>query len=113
MDEPCPECGGSGEKVYASTSTFMGGIGGSAMTTDWCDKCWGTGLKHRKDPDLREMGIRNGKVIREYKKRAKATGNIAGYKRFVDYVVNERGLVSVRKAAKIIDCNLDDICEGI
>ena len=40
---PCAECGGSGYRLYASTATWRGGIGGQAMTTDVCDKCWGSG----------------------------------------------------------------------
>lgn len=42
-DEPCKACGGSGVRVYGSTSTWRGGIGGQMMTNDICDKCWGSG----------------------------------------------------------------------
>ena len=41
--EPCADCGGAGVKMYESTSTWRGGIGGAAMTNDVCDKCWGSG----------------------------------------------------------------------
>lgn len=47
VDYPCEECQGSGKKVYGSTATFWGGIGGAAMTTSVCDKCWGSGDKYR------------------------------------------------------------------
>ena len=39
----CEECGGSGYRVYDSTATWREGAGGSTMTTDVCDKCWGSG----------------------------------------------------------------------
>lgn len=44
---PCEECQGTGKKTYGSTATFWGGIGGAAMTTSVCDKCWGSGEKHQ------------------------------------------------------------------
>lgn len=37
--EECPECGGSGWIVYGSTATYMGGIGGAAMTPGACNVC--------------------------------------------------------------------------
>lgn len=49
----CEACHGSGKRVYGSTSTWMGGIGGAAMTTDVCDRCWGSGTQGRKGADLR------------------------------------------------------------
>jgi len=45
-DAVCPDCGGSGCKTYGSTSTWRGGIGGQAMTSGVCDKCWGSGKKN-------------------------------------------------------------------
>lgn len=42
-DAACPQCSGSGIKLYGSTATWRGGIGGAAMTNDVCDKCWGSG----------------------------------------------------------------------
>lgn len=41
--EECPECGGSGTKAYGSTATWHGGIGGQAITSGVCDRCWGSG----------------------------------------------------------------------
>jgi hypothetical protein len=35
----------------------MGGIGGAALTSGVCDKCWGTGRTDQKGADL--MAIRN------------------------------------------------------
>lgn len=55
VDTPCKRCGGSGRTVYSNTSTWHGGIGGSAMTDDVCCWCWGTGDEHRKGADLRRM----------------------------------------------------------
>ncbi len=40
--EPCEACHGSGGRVYASTSTWRGGIGGSSLTHGVCDVCWGS-----------------------------------------------------------------------
>ena len=41
--EECPQCSGSGYRVYGSTATWRGGVGGQTMTADVCDKCWGSG----------------------------------------------------------------------
>jgi hypothetical protein len=46
-EEACTECGGVGSRAYDGTSTWRGGVGGSAITTDVCDKCWGSGSKSR------------------------------------------------------------------
>jgi hypothetical protein len=43
VDERCARCGGTGDRLYGSTATWRGGIGGAAMTTDVCDSCWGSG----------------------------------------------------------------------
>jgi len=67
--EPCKGCGGEGRKVYGSTSTYLYGIGGAAMTEDWCDRCWGTGLEHRKGPNLKEMAKASGEILRGYRRR--------------------------------------------
>lgn len=54
-DTICTACNGSGVKSYASTSTWVGGYGGSMMTTDVCNKCWGTGKENQKGVDLRAV----------------------------------------------------------
>jgi len=51
----CPQCGGSGNKIYASSSTYMEGIGGAALTEDTCDECWGTGKQSKVGADLRKL----------------------------------------------------------
>lgn len=51
--EECPECDGSGVLTYGSTATWRGGIGGAMMTTDVCDKCWGSGNKQKPWPNRR------------------------------------------------------------
>jgi hypothetical protein len=51
--DECEECGGSGIRCYGSTATWHGGIGGSAMTNDVCDHCWGSGDRHRPWPNRR------------------------------------------------------------
>jgi hypothetical protein len=55
VETPCAGCGGYGVKMYASTATWRGGIGGQAITRDVCDRCWGTGDAHRKGTDLRKL----------------------------------------------------------
>lgn len=54
VQDPCENCQGSGKRLYGSTSTWRGGIGGAAMTTDVCDKCWGSGDKYKLGTDLRK-----------------------------------------------------------
>jgi hypothetical protein len=49
----CTECMGMGVKVYGSTATWHGGIGGQAMTSGICDKCWGSGDRNRPWLNLR------------------------------------------------------------
>lgn len=39
----CLDCAGSGYKTYGSTSTWRGGAGGATLTSDVCNKCWGSG----------------------------------------------------------------------
>lgn len=51
----CKACGGSGMLVYGSTSTWRGGIGGSAMTRGVCDKCWGSGDIAKPWTNLRNL----------------------------------------------------------
>lgn len=52
--EQCPSCNGSGYKTYGSTSTFRGGFSGQMITSDVCDKCWGSGSQLNKWPDWRK-----------------------------------------------------------
>lgn len=51
----CSTCSGYGRRMYSSTATWRGGMGGAAMTVSVCDKCWGTGRSDRSGPDLRKM----------------------------------------------------------
>jgi hypothetical protein len=53
--DACPACGGSGVQTYGSTATWRGGSGGQAMTSDVCDKCWGSGDRHHTGSDLRKV----------------------------------------------------------
>ncbi len=52
---PCKSCNGLGIKTYGSTATWHGGIGGSQITSDVCDKCWGSGDQHKHWPNWREL----------------------------------------------------------
>ena len=54
-DAQCPDCGGSGVKVYGDTSTWRKGIGGQMITADVCDKCWGSGNAQKPWLNLRTM----------------------------------------------------------
>lgn len=51
----CKPCGGFGERIYGSTSTWRGGASGQAMTAGVCDKCWGTGRTDKSGPNLRQL----------------------------------------------------------
>lgn len=48
--DECNACGGSGVKLYGSTSTWRGGFGGQELTHDQCDKCWGSGSASKPWP---------------------------------------------------------------
>jgi hypothetical protein len=39
----CSSCGGLGSKIYPSTTTYHGGVGGNITTLDICNRCWGSG----------------------------------------------------------------------
>lgn len=53
IEKACASCGGSGYVAYGSTATWRGGIGGQAITTDVCDKCWGSGNADKPWPSWR------------------------------------------------------------
>ena len=55
LDKVCRDCGGSGVKTYSSTATWRGGVGGQALTSDVCDRCWGSGCENRPWTDLRRL----------------------------------------------------------
>lgn len=52
VETPCQLCNGSGRITYSNTATWRGGNGGSAITADVCNRCWGTGDEHRKGVNL-------------------------------------------------------------
>jgi hypothetical protein len=56
----CPECGGLGVKTYGDTSTWRAGVGGQAFTRGACDRCWGSGNRHRPWPSHREFEALKG-----------------------------------------------------
>jgi len=47
VEDACAECGGWGCREYSSTALWRGGFGGQAITLGACDRCWGSGDKHR------------------------------------------------------------------
>jgi hypothetical protein len=53
----CTHCSGLGVKSYGDTSTWHGGAGGQAITSDVCDHCWGSGDEFKKWPSHRDMQI--------------------------------------------------------
>lgn len=67
VETPCPTCSGLGVRAYSNTSAWAGGMGGQAITSGVCDKCWGSGDKHRSWPSWKEM-----KTLRDENKRLKA-----------------------------------------
>jgi hypothetical protein len=67
IETPCTTCSGLGVRTYGSTAAWMGGMGGQTITSGVCDKCWGSGDKHRSWPSWKEM-----KAIRDENKRLKA-----------------------------------------
>lgn len=54
-DEPCKRCSGSGIAAYGSASTWRGGISGQVITSDVCDKCWGSGNAEHPWVNLRKL----------------------------------------------------------
>lgn len=64
IEEPCELCAGTGVRIYSSTATWRGGVGGSACTRDVCDKCWGSGDKHMAWLDLRTLEAREAEIRR-------------------------------------------------
>ena len=65
IETPCARCGGSGRYVYGSASTWRRGVGGCAMTTDVCDRCWGSGDANHPWTNLREREASEKKRIEE------------------------------------------------
>ena len=65
--DACPGCGGSGVKTYGSTLTWRtspGSFGGQMMTDGVCDKCWGSGDRHRPWANLRKLQHLSEKIER-------------------------------------------------
>jgi cell division protein FtsB len=54
-DGACDACNGIGSRMYANTATWRGGLGGSAMTTGVCNKCWGSGSQDKPWPSWRAI----------------------------------------------------------
>lgn len=55
VQDPCPACSGTGQKLYSNTSTWRHGGGGQMLTTDVCDTCWGSRTTQRTGADLRKL----------------------------------------------------------
>lgn len=55
LGNECETCQGAGVYTYGSTSTWRMTAGGQMMTTGTCDKCWGSGDRHKKGIDLRKL----------------------------------------------------------
>lgn len=51
----CKKCSGSGVVAYGSTATWHYGPGGSMITSDVCDSCWGSGSSIDRWPSHREF----------------------------------------------------------
>lgn len=60
VESPCEACSGFGVRAYGSTATWHGGVGGQMITSDVCDKCWGSGDAVRPWPSWRYVsGLRS------------------------------------------------------
>jgi hypothetical protein len=46
----CEYCDGWGVRVYPTTATWRGGIGGATPANDVCNRCWGSGDADRAWP---------------------------------------------------------------
>jgi len=55
IETPCEACRGFGTRMYGSTSTWRGGMGGASMMQDVCDECWGSGDINNQWTDLRKL----------------------------------------------------------
>lgn len=55
VDAPCRHCQGAGVRMYGSTATWRGGMGGQGFTRDVCSACWGSGDSDRPGADLRSL----------------------------------------------------------
>lgn len=53
--ERCSACIGLGVRAYGSTATWRGGVGGMTITSDVCDKCWGSGDANSPWPSHRSL----------------------------------------------------------
>lgn len=53
--DECRTCDGSGRRIYGSSATWRGGMGGQMITCDVCDTCWGSGDRFRPGTDLRRL----------------------------------------------------------
>lgn len=76
-DKVCVKCGGSGQRIYGSTATWRGGIGGQAMTRGVCDRCWGSGDESLPWPSWRERDV-------EKQARASAESRLAALREAVE-----------------------------
>ena len=61
----CQRCGGAGERAYADSTTWRGGIGGQTITASVCDGCWGTGRTDVTGPNLRRLEVAFNKRVAE------------------------------------------------
>jgi hypothetical protein len=88
----CKDCQGSGVKAYGGTSTWRGGMCGQMITSDVCDKCWGSGNTNDKGADLRKF---TGEL------QAAKRGAVTAY---------QKGQEDMRESAgETIDCKADDL----
>jgi hypothetical protein len=56
--DACKGCQGSGRMVYSNTSTWHHGMGGQTITSDVCERCWGSGSSSHPWPSWREIHAR-------------------------------------------------------
>jgi len=65
MGATCTACNGKGSRAYGTTATWKGGIGGAAVMSGTCDRCWGTG--DTENPGPNGHALRNGSIAETIK----------------------------------------------
>lgn len=111
-EDCCPECTGLGTAVYGSTATWRGGVGGQAMTSDVCNKCWGSGSKSRPWKSWRE-GLEYIEKISAEADELEKSETLSGYDHMFDKLVTEKGWSAARAnaftVAKATDARIVEI----
>ena len=77
IEKVCSSCLGWGIKAYGDTSTWGKGIGGQMMTSDVCDKCWGSGDESKPWKSWKEL--QSGKLRQQSEEKDKRIEELSKY----------------------------------